>query len=481
VYLPVFYQGQLQAFCINMAHWSDIGGKTPGGWCPDSTDVFQEGMLFPHVKLYEHGRLNQGLMDYVLANTRFPDLVRGDLGAQIAACHTGARRYQALCDKYGPATLRQAMAAVFDQSEALVRRLIADMPDGEWSAETCLDHDGVVLDQPRPIKVTVRIAGDELTVDLAGSSETAAGPVNCPLIAIRAAAEIAFKSMTLPHDPANAGHSRPLHVVAPPDTIVNPSRPAPCDSYGYAAIAVIDLVNAALANVQPARCVAGAYQMFAAQYFRLDKRGGDPFLFVDAVPGGNGALPVDDGADGLCNRDADVTNTPVEVVETHYPVRIDRYELHPAQYGAGRYRGGLGAVRDIRLLEDNVLLQFATENSLCRPPGIHGGGEAGVNQMVIRRADGAEQALTQRVSYYGPLGRGDVISCRTAGGGGWGNARERDPERVRLDVLNGLLTARQAAADYGVVVRVNGDAEVTVDEAATAALRREQTGGKANG
>ncbi len=171
IYTPIFSDGELQAFSASTAHWADVGGKTPGGWCPDSNDVFQEGMIFPHLKLYEDGQINQTMMDYIMANTRFPDLVKGDLGAQIAACKTGVNRYVALCEKYGAETVRDGMALVFDQSEALMRRLIREMPDGEWSAETCMDHDGIVKDKRRKLKVTVRIEGDEVTIDFAGTCE----------------------------------------------------------------------------------------------------------------------------------------------------------------------------------------------------------------------------------------------------------------------------------------------------------------------
>lgn len=472
IYMPIFHGGELVAFTGNTAHWADIGGKVPGGWCPDSVDVLQEGMLFPHLKLYDADVLNEMLMDYIMANNRFPDVVRGDLGAQIAACRTGVSRYEALCDKYGADLVRDAMEIVFDQSEAHVRSLIAEMPDGEWSAETSLDHDGVEKEKPRKIVVTVRVAGDGMEVDFTGTDETASGPINIPLTGARAAAEIAFKSVTVPHEPANEGHSRPLKVTSPEHTITNPSWPAPCDSYGYAALVIIDLVSEALSNAIPDRCTAGEFMLFGAFMFRTDPRYGKPFICIDPCDGGGGALPFDDGADGLIfHGDGDVPNMPAEVCEARYPIRLEQYEMHTEEYGIGEYRGGLGVIRRYRFLEDQISIQIANEQTKCRPHGLFGGADGGINRLYVRPGTEDEEVLTERVSFFGPFSDGEEICCKSAGGGGYGNPLERDPERVRWEVLNELLTPENAKEYYGVVVASGEDGDPVVDEAATAAER----------
>jgi N-methylhydantoinase B len=475
VYMPIFYGDKLQAFSANMAHWADMGGKSVGGWCPDSTDVYQEGMIFPHLKLYEEGKLNETLMEYILANTRFPDLVKGDLGAQIAACRTGHNRYVALCEKYGADTIQKAMETVFDQSEALIRRMISQMPDGEWSAESCLDHDGVNKTEPRKLKVTVRVKGDELTVDFTGTDETASGPINSPFPASRAAAEIALKSATVPHEPSNAGHSRPLKVFSPEHTIANPSRPAPCDSYGYAVLIIIDLVCEALSYAVPDRCPAGEYMLFGGWFYRTDPRHGKPFVFIDPVDGGGGALPYGDGGDGLIfHGDGDAPNTPVEVMETRYPLRIDRYELHTEEYGIGKFRGGLGTIRDYRVMAYHVYIQVANEQTICRPHGLHGGKKGGINRLWSRPGTDREQIITDRISNFGPFHTDEVVSCRTAGGAGHGDPLERDLERVCSEVLNEILTPEQADAFYGVIIEAGGDGNPAVNAEATEACRKER-------
>ncbi len=475
IYTPIFYKGELQAFSINMAHWADIGGKSPGGWCPDSTDVHQEGMLFPHLKLYEQNRVNQALLDYILANTRFPSLVKGDLGAQIAACRTGSNRYVALCDKYGAVTVREAMEIVFGRSEALVRRMISHMRDGEWSAESCLDHDGVLKNRRRKIRVTVRVERDEMTIDFTGTDETAAGPINIPLPAVRSAAEIAFKSVTVPQERSNAGHSRPLRVVSPEHTITNPSWPAPCDSYGYAALVIIDLVSEALSHAVPDRCPAGEYMLFGANLYRGDPRYGRPFIYIDPVCGGAGALPFDDGADGLIfHGDGDAPNIPVEVAETRYPIRIERYQIHPEEYGIGKFRGGLGTIRDYRIMADHVYLQLANEQTVCRPHGLCGGHNGGINRLWLRPGTDREEVLTERIASVGPFQGGDVVSCRTAGGAGYGDPLERDPENVRLEVLNEILSPEKAKEFYGVIVETDQEGNPIVNMKATAAYREQR-------
>ncbi|MEM7028501.1 MAG: hydantoinase B/oxoprolinase family protein [Chloroflexota bacterium] len=472
IYIPIFYDGELQGFSANTAHWADIGGKVPGGWCPDSIDVLQEGMLFRHLKLYEAGVENETLTDYIMSNNRFPDVVRGDLGAQIAACKTGVNRYIAVCDKYGAKAVREAMETVFDQSEAHLRRIIRDIPNGEWSAESYMDHDGVEKDKRRLIKVTVKVEDDEVTVDFTGSSDVTAGPINIPLTGARAAVEIAFKSATTPHEPANEGHSRPLKVIAPENSIVNPAWPAPCDSYGYAALYIIDLVSEALSNAVPDRCPAGEYMLFGTFMFRVDPRLGKPFIAIDPVDGGGGALPFDDGADGLIfHGDGDVPNLPAEVCENRWPVRLERYELNADEYGIGKYRGGMGCIREYSFLEDDILIQIANEQTISKPHGLHGGHEGGINYLVVRPGTDQEEILTERASFFGPFSKGEVITCRSGGGGGYGDPLDRDPQRVQSEVLNELLTADQAKAFYGVIIDTNAQGDPVVNEAQTVAQR----------
>lgn len=450
VYMPIFDNGRLVAFSIIMAHWADIGGKTPGGWCPDTTDVYQEGLIFSHVKLYERGLLNRALHRLILTNVRFPELVEGDLNAMIAACRTGARRYQALCQKYGAGVLDTAMQTVFDLSEQFMRRKLREIPDGSYSAETYLDHDGVELDKPRKLRVTVTISDGTMLVDWTGTDATATGPINNPLIGTIALAQMALKALTIPLEATNQGHMRPLTVTAPEDTIVNPGYSAPCDSYGYVAELVIHLIVRALAQAIPERCPACTYQMFGLYFYRSDPRFGKPFIFTDPVDGGGGAFPTQDGPSGLIFvGDGDVPNTPVEIIESRYPLRVERYTFNPHGAGNGQYRGGLGVIRDYVVLEDHVLLQTMNENTLYPPWGLGGGGHSGTSETLVWEGTEREQRLTGRVYLFGPLMKGDRVSARSTGGGGWGDPRQRDPELICADIRNGFITADEAEKRYG--------------------------------
>jgi N-methylhydantoinase B len=457
VYMPIFYQGQLVAFSAIMAHWADIGGITPSGWCPNSTSIHQEGMLFSHHKLYSGGTLNVELHNFILKNVRYPDLVEGDLHAKIAACRTGARRYQALCQRYGAETLQIAMAIAFDQAEKRMRREIEAIPDGVYTAETYMDHDGVNVDKMYRIKVTVTVHGDEMSIDWTGTDEVAGGPINHPFVGTKALCVTMLKSLTMPSDPMNQGHMRPLTVIAPDNTIVSPLYPAPCDSYGYVAEMVIHLVIRALSQAIPERCPACTYQMCAFMFSRTDPRFGKPFIYGEPVDGGGGAFPHDDGPSGIMFLgNGDAPNTPVEIVETRYPFLVRRYAINPEGSGSGQYRGGFGVIRDYEVVEDNIRIQTSNENTKYTPWGLFGGDNAGVSRFVFWEGSDREMASAERITDFGPFHQGDRISIRTTGGGGWGDPAARDPQRIRHDLLNGLITPEQAAADYGVHVSVDG-------------------------
>lgn len=450
VYTPVFFQGELVAFTAIMAHWADIGGIVSSGWCPHSTSIHQEGLIFSHLKLYDEGKLNQPLYDFILKNVRYPDLVEGDLHAKIAACHTGARRVQTLCKRYTAATIDQAMTVAFDQAEGRMRRELAAIPDGVYSAETYMDYDGVVRDTLRKIAVTVTIAGDEMHVDWTGTCDATEGPINHPLVGTEALCVTMLKSLTMPDDPMNHGHYRPLTVTAPPNTMVSAEYPAPCDSYGYVAEMIVHLIARALSEVIPERCPACTYQMSAFQFYRDDPRHGEPFTYGEPLDGGGGAFHYDDGATGIMFLgNGDAPNVPVEVVETRYPVRVRQYAINVGSAGIGKYRGGFGVIRDYEIAGDNIVVQTSNENTHYPPWGLHGGEDAGANEFIFWHGSDREVRMTDRVSDYGPFHTGDHIRFLTAGGGGWGDAKERAPAMIADDLQNGLISAEDAERLYG--------------------------------
>jgi N-methylhydantoinase B len=472
VYIPVFHSGELVAFTISTAHWADVGAKAPGGWCPDSTDVYQEGVCFSHQKLLAAGRRNRDVWDIIESNVRLPETVIGDLEAQIAACRLGAARVQALCTKYGRETVRAAMAATIERTEAAMRRLVAGLPDGTYAASIDLDWDGVERGKRPRVSVSLTVAGDSIKASFRGSSPAARGPINLPAPGARGAVRVCLKSLLMPLDKTNDGHFRFVKFDEVPGLIVSPQRPAPCDSYGYVNAAVGRMVLQAMSEAVPERAPAGDLQLLALFLFRVDPRDGSPFMFIEPVHGGHGGSVAGDGPTLTRFADGDAANTPSEVIELRYPILCERFALRPEAMGAGQFRGGPGIRRDYRILEQGVMMQTANENTIdVLSRGMRGGEPGQPSEVVMWPETPREQWLVERVSGFGPLSPGDVISVRTGGGGGWGRPHDRDPERVLADVRDGLIDRDTAASVYGVALRIDDDGTMSVDAGRTRALR----------
>ena len=449
IYMPIFYDGRLVAFAAVTAHWADIGGKTPGGWCPDSVDVYQEGICFSHEKLIDGGKPVGALWSIIRNNTRCPDVVLGDLNAQIAACRQGALRLTALCAKYGLDQLHAAMKLAIQRAEDDARRQISALPDGVYKVSQRMDEDGVARGQPFDVVLTLTIAGDSIHASFDGTSEVRAGPVNCPEYAARSLVRAAIKGVLSPREPANEGDFKALTFDIAPNLVVSPQRPAPVDSYGYMCIAVWELTMRALAAVVPERAVAGGGQLCMPTLSRVDPRLGTPFVLADPLDVGNGARPNVDAPTMAIPTMGDVPNMPVEVIEMRYPVRVEQFGLRPESIGHGRYLGGAGVRRDYRLLEPGIMVYTAFEN--VHDPLGRGreGGLDGAPPVVVVNPDTDRQQVMKSRAGVGPFEPGDIISMRSGGGGGWGDPGDRDPAQIVRDVRNGLLSAADAKAIYG--------------------------------
>jgi N-methylhydantoinase B len=471
-YMPIFTEGSLVGFAATTAHWADIGGKTPGGWCPDSIDVFQEGLRFTHQKLYRAGVPDETLHEVIMSNVRLPETVRGDLEAQVAAIRTGAERVQALCTRYGVDMVRAAMVRACDESERSLRAKIAALPDGEYVAEKLMDHDGVEKDLRRLVRVKLTIDGDRVIADFTGSSPRTAGPINLPFQASVGAINAALKSVLAPTDAANDGELRVLEVIAPEDSVVNPSPPAPCDSYGYVFHSLLECGLEALSHIAPERCPAGSGNVFGCFIFRLDPQYGDPFIMIDATTVGWGGRPTGDGPNLIFLLDGDTPNVPGEVIETRYPLRMTRHAWKTDVIGHGMHRGGPGLVREFEMLGDKMFAQAAMENHHSPPAGIDGGLDAPPQQIVMWVGSDREQVFHERFAFVGPLDRGERLRTEAGGGGGWGNPAKREPERVLDDLRNEFVTLEVARETYRVAARAVGD-DYELDLAETERLRAE--------
>lgn len=407
-------------------------------------------MIFAHNKLYDGGKVNRELLRFILKNTRSPRAVEGDLNAMIASCKTGARRYKELCARYGWDTLDEAVRAIINQSEIRIRQEIGKIPPGTYRAECYLDHDGINLGKPWRIQVAVTVGADRISIDFTGSDSVAKGPVNHPYVGTKAMCFTVLKSLTMPDDPTNDGHFRPIEVIAPRNTIVSAEYPAPCDSYGYVAELIEYVVLRALAEAIPERIPAANYQMFAYHLVRKSPLHGKPYFCLEPVDGGGGAFPYNDGPSGIMFLgNGDAPNTPIEIMEASYPIRFERYTFNLVNRGIGQFRGGYGVIREFRMLESHAELQTSTDGNSQPLWGLAGGGNAGTSIVYISGPNRDDVTLTDRVAEFGPIEAGDIISIHTANGGGWGDPKKRDPMRIAADIRNGMIGLNDAMTQYG--------------------------------
>lgn len=446
---PVFLDGVLAAYAINVAHYLDVGGSTPGSVPPDAISVFQEGIRLPGVRIMRRDELSADLVAVIKENVRLPDIAMGDLNAQIATVRIAERRIGEVAHKYGRQTLAAAFAHLLDSSERQSRAAIAALPDGVYEATDVIDGDGV-CDAQIEVRVTVRIAGDGIEADFTGCPPAAAGPINCARGALHSAVKTVLKALVAPQAPSNDGWFRPLTVTAPDGTIFTARKPSPTGWYYEGSVHASELVWKALAPLVPQRFSAGAYSSLCATYISGVQADGRPFIHVEPQHGGWGATDEDDGAGGvIALTDGDTYNYSVEVIEAKFPVRVRRYGFNvEGGVGAGRHRGGYGLVRDYEILSDGAGVHGSFGRTRTRPWGMDGGGQGSLNALVRVPADGSEPQSYGRIGRL-PLAKGDVVSIVTGGGGGWGPPAERDPAAIERDVLDGLIGEEEAAMQYG--------------------------------
>ncbi len=447
--VPIYYEGQLVAFSASKAHWTEVGGKDPGSWTTDATEVFQEGLQFPCVKLYEEGRPVQSLIDLIAANVRLPDMTLGDMYAQAASLRLGERRFQELCHKYGLDVVQHSIEALLDYGERMTRLELAKLPKGVYEAEDWIDDDGIG-NGPFPVCVKITITDDEFICDFTGTHPQVPGPVNCALTGLHSGVRTMLKAITSPSIPVNEGCFRPLKIICPPGTIFTAERPAAVSTYWETMNYVTDLVWKALATIVPDRLPAGHFlSVCGVVVAGLHPDTNDLFLLVEPQAGGWGAGAAKDGESGLmCVGDGETYVIPIEVAETRYGIIVDRYELDTrANAGAGRNRGGFGCIRDYRAAVDLTLTATFGRHKYV-PWAVAGGREGSRNEVRIFLADRREVVLGKCARY--PLKRGEVARLVTGTGGGWGSPLERPAEAVIEDVRNGYVSHEHAKRDYGV-------------------------------
>ncbi len=460
---PFFKDGQLVALFANTCHSADIGGRILSA---EAREVFEEGLRLPIMKLFDRGEPNQVLMQIVRVNVRQPDEVIGDFYAQTASNDAGGRALLEMMEEFGLGSIDHVAEEIIRRSEQAVRGEIAKLPDGEWSNETWSDG----FEEPILIRCTVRVAGDEIFIDFSGSSPQSTRGINVVLNYTHAYASFAIKAAICPDVPHNEGSFRPVHVSAPPGSILNALEPAPVASRQVIGHFIPSAIFAALSGAMPGRLMApGADPIWLSVW-----RGQNPsFTLTLFQVGGTGARPSKDGLSAV-GFPSGVAGVPAEIVESLSPVVLKRRELRPDSGGAGKWRGGLGQLTEfVRRGEGRWSVSSIADRTKYPAPGLLGGQAGAAGEVAL--GDGTRLHAKSLVD----LGDGDVVHVNLPGGGGYGNPLQRDAQRVLWDVIEGYITPEEAEKNYGVAVRYIGKPEELVklpncwmiDERKTAELR----------
>lgn len=442
VIVPIFWKGERIGFATSRAHWLDVGAKD-AGQPTDSHEIYQEGMRWAPTKAYRAGEPVEDILTFLKRNSRFGDALIGDLHAQIAAGNTGKDRFCALLDRFGLETVRASRDDIFRQSAEMERQTIGNIPNGVYYAEGALDNDGLG-DSPVPVKLTVTVKGEHMTVDLTGSADQTRGAVNCGETQTISAARVAFKLLVNPQRPVDGGTFTALEIIAPEGSIFNAQEPAACSWYFSSLGLLIDLFVKAMSGVMPDLAAAAHYgdSMVLILTGYDQSKNDELFVAVEANTGGWGGWDGGDGQDCLINNvNGSFRDYPIEVYENRYPIRIQRYGIRADSGGAGKYRGGNGSFREY-LLTNDASMSLWFERSKTTAWGLFGGLAGKPPEVVVTRPDGSElRALKSNAT---SLESGTVIQVKTGGGGGYGDPADRDPSLVQADIKNLYITEVEA-------------------------------------
>ena len=467
---PFFYEGDLFAWLANTGHWPDTGGAVPGGFSANATEVEQEGLRLPPVKLYKAGLMDEEILSIVLSNIRIADQRIGDIKAQAAALTVGEKRFTELIDRYGSDTVEGSIKELKKRSALQMRTKIKQIPDGLYHGEGFVDSDGVV-NEPLRIEMKIRKEGTELYFDMSGSSPPCLGPMNSVIATTKSSVYLAIKHI-FPEVPINAGTFEPLHIKDPEGTFLYAKYPRPVSGcaaevsqriaeavFGALVKAIPDQLFAAPAGTSGNLCIGG-----------FDPKRDRNYVMYVISGGGYGGNSSSDGLSNGCSTIGISKTTPVEVMEQYYPVLFEEYSLHEGSGGAGKQRGGFGVNYKIKLRRGNAKVSMVMDHGRFGPQGVLGGKDGGVNRVRIERH--GETYIPPHLSKDQNVivKEGDTIRVSTPGGGGYENPYLRNPELVKHDVQRGYYTTQQVKENFGVVLNFKGE----IDEKATQKLRNEQ-------
>ena len=446
--MPIFWTHadaaqELIGYAAIKGHWLDIAAKEP--YCTDTTDVFQEGVIFPGVKIYKQDVLNDDIFRMVMANTRVPRAVKGDLDAQVTGCRVGVRAFLDVVRRFGLDTWRAAVDDMFDHGEKIVRSYFEKIPDGRYIGRGEVDNDGISKDRI-PFEILLEVKGSDVTLDFSQVPDTQVGPVNCPLPSTISAVRVAITMLAGYGEAPHEGHFRPITVVTRPGSLFDPLPPAPSFIYGWPALQAIEVIYNAIANAMPKAvpaCSGGCISAVVAWGTRAAT--GETWADGTPLPCGQGAWDGGDGGTMLHIAESATRFTPAETWEYRNPWLVKRLALATDSVGPGKWRGGPGINLDIEMLEDTQITTVV-DRSLNAPWGLAGGGEARPNACTATMPDGTVHSIEKATHFHMP--KGAVLNMMTGGGGGYGDPADRPVEAVRRDLAEGYISEPHARAHY---------------------------------
>ncbi len=445
--MPVFVDGQLVAFICNIAHHADVGGMAPGSMAGGMSEIYQEGLRIPVVKLFRQGKLQSDIMDILLLNVRAPDERRGDHNAQIASCRLGERRFQEVVETHGLMRVLAAFDEIVERTETRMRGAIASIPDGTYEFDDVMDGDGIdSFDIPIKLKLTV--TGDKIHCDFTGTAAQVAGNINTTMNAVQASVCYALIAVLDSEVPSNQGVLNAVDITCEPGSLLSSVFPAPVAARAHTCQRAIDVVLGALSKALPEKVIAAANGANTTAVFAgVDPRTNEPYVYLETLGGGMGARPTKDGKDGVQVHITNTSNLPVESIEQEYPLRVEEYSLVEDSGGAGQFRGGMGLRRVVTPVGHDCVFNGAGERFSHQPWGLFGAAAGGSGQFLIRTADG-ERRLDSKPNAV-PVAVSDHIVIETPGAGGYGPPEKRSAEAIEDDRQSGKFSPSFIERHYG--------------------------------
>jgi len=469
VLTPIFYQREWVGFAANLAHKSDIGGPVPGSCWSQAREIYQEGLHLPPVKYVHAYQTSRDLEAVLSANSRTPELVVGDLRGQVGAARLGEKRFQEMMERYGKATILDSFEQLFALTEARVRAEIASWPDGAGEGERFVDSDGIELDKPVRIHVRIEKHGNDLLFDLTGSADQTKGPANIRPTIVRAACCYLLTCLVDPALPINYGLARCIDIKVREGSVVNPRFPAPVNTYNPTVHALVEALLEASSQITPHKKVGDGCSSRSIIIGGRSNKTGKGYVQYEIFGGGSGGRSGKDGVSGTNVNQSNAKIAPIEIIEAEFATRVRRFELIPDSGGPGKFRGGLGFVREYEVLDNDARFSLRSTKHSVAPKGIDGGSDGKPGMCTLNPGTDKARVIPSRYSDH-VMHPGEVFSLDTPGGGGLGSPLEREPQRVLNDVRNGYVTQQRAREAYGVAVDA-ADGDFILNDAQTREMR----------